>query len=203
MSDTTSQKPRLLVVAGPNGAGKTTVTEQGLAHEWFQGCEYINPDFIARDEFGDWNSKEAVIKAANLAAKRREQCLLDRRSLAFETVFSGPDKVEFLQRAQAQGYFIRFFFVATSDPAINAARVARRVMLGGHDVPIPKIISRYFRSIAQCAVIAPWVDRLYLYDNSVDGAEPQLIMRTQEGRIVKSYQATPSWMLPVIETLKN
>ena len=32
-------KPRLLVVAGPNGAGKTTITEQGLAHEWFGGCE--------------------------------------------------------------------------------------------------------------------------------------------------------------------
>lgn len=25
----------------------------------------------------------------------------------------------------------------------------------------------------------------------------------QKGRIVKSYQSAPSWMLPVIETLKN
>jgi predicted ABC-type ATPase len=51
MTEADLQKPRLLVVAGPNGAGKTTVTERGLAHEWFAGCEYINPDFIARDEF--------------------------------------------------------------------------------------------------------------------------------------------------------
>ncbi len=49
-------KPRILMVAGPNGESKTTVTERGLAHEWFAGCEYINPDFIARDQFGDWNS---------------------------------------------------------------------------------------------------------------------------------------------------
>lgn len=41
MSEVKSMKPRLLVVAGPNGAGKTTVTERGLAHEWFMGCEYI------------------------------------------------------------------------------------------------------------------------------------------------------------------
>jgi len=89
MNENQNPKPRLLVIAGPNGAGKTTITEQGLAHEWFQGCEYINPDFIARDEFGDWNSHKAVINAANLAAERREQCLQDRRSLAFETVFFG------------------------------------------------------------------------------------------------------------------
>jgi len=43
MSDASTYRPRLLVVAGPNGAGKTTITERGLAHEWFGGCEYVNP----------------------------------------------------------------------------------------------------------------------------------------------------------------
>jgi len=203
MTEADLQKPRLLVVAGPNGSGKTTVTERGLAHEWFAGCEYVNPDFIARDEFGDWNSPDAILKAAKLATERRESCLHDRRSLAFETVFSAPDKVDFLLRAHQQGYFIRVFFVATADPAINAARVARRVMQGGHDVPIPKIINRYFRSIAQCALIAPWVDRLYLYDNSVDGAEAALILRASNGKIVKTYQTAPAWVEPIIESLEK
>lgn len=200
---TDPERPRLLVVAGPNGAGKTTITERGLAHEWFAGCEYINPDFIARDEFGDWNSPEAVIKAAKLAQARRESCLAERRSLAFETVLSAPDKVEFILRARDLGYFIRMFFVATSDPAINAGRIARRVMQGGHDVPIPKIISRYFRSIAQCSLIAPRVDRLYLYDNSVDGAEAALVCRASEGKIVKFYQPAPDWMAPIVGTLEK
>ncbi|MET0790120.1 MAG: hypothetical protein ABW061_01240 [Polyangiaceae bacterium] len=31
-----------------------------------------------------------------------------------------------------RGYFSRVFFVGTSDPRINAARVAGRVMQGGH-----------------------------------------------------------------------
>ncbi len=202
MSENSTQKPRLLMVAGPNGAGKTTVTERGLAHEWFTDCEYINPDFIARDQFGDWNSLEAIHQAANLAEQRREQCLISKRSLAFETVFSAPDKVDFLYRAHQQGYFIRVFFVATSDPSINASRVARRVMQGGHDVPIPKIINRYFRSIAQCALIAPWIDRLYLYDNSIDDAEAALILRAGNGKIIKTYQAAPEWMLPIIERLE-
>ena len=152
MNPANEQKPRLLVIAGPIGAGKTTVTERGVAHEWFAGCQYINPDFIARDEFGDWNSPGVILKAAQLATQLREGYLANGQSMAFETVFSAPDKVEFLYRAHQQGYFIRVFFVATTDPSINASRVARRVMQGGHDVPIPKIINRYFRSIAQCAV---------------------------------------------------
>ncbi len=68
-------KPRLIVVAGPNGAGKTSITEQFLRHEWMGGCEYVNPDYIARDEFGDWNAPKAVMKAAMRAEEVREQCV--------------------------------------------------------------------------------------------------------------------------------
>lgn len=190
-----AEQPRLLLVAGPNGAGKTTVTERGLAHEWFAGCEYVNPDFIARDEFGDWNSESAVRQAADLASKRRERCL------AFESVFSAPDKVDFLRRAQAAGFFTRVFFVATRDPAINAARVARRVMQGGHDVPIQKIIARHFRSIANCALVAREVDRLYLYDNSVDGEQAALVLRANKGKVIKQYCPLPEWAAPIVELL--
>jgi predicted ABC-type ATPase len=85
-------------------------------------------------------------------------------------VFSAPDKPAFVRQARAAGYFVRLFFVGTDAPTINAARVALRVLDGGHDVPITKIVSRYFRSIASCADVAPEIDRLYLYDNSVDDA---------------------------------
>ena len=68
------QKPRLIIVAGPNRSGKTTIADKLLRHEWMEGCEYINPDYIAQEEFGDWNSPEAVIKAANRAKSIREYC---------------------------------------------------------------------------------------------------------------------------------
>ncbi len=72
------EKPRLIVVAGPNGAGKTSITERLLMHQWMSGCVYINPDLIARDEFGDWNCQDSVLKAAQRAEAIREDCILSR-----------------------------------------------------------------------------------------------------------------------------
>jgi predicted ABC-type ATPase len=107
----------------------------------------INPDNIAKDDFGDWNSPEAVIKAANKAAELREEYLLKKEGILFETVLSAGDKLDYIKRAKETGYFIRLFFVGTDHPSINASRIARRVMEGGHDVPISKIVSRFDKSI--------------------------------------------------------
>ena len=152
------KKPILIIIAGPNGSGKTSITHKILQHEWLENCVYINPDNIARDIFGDWNSYEAVLNAAKLATKMREDCLNENKSLIFETVLSADDKVNFVQKAIEKGYFVRLFFVGTENPMINASRIARRVMEGGHDVPIPKIISRYSKSIANCCIVSKIID---------------------------------------------
>ena len=182
------QKPRLIVVAGPNGSGKTTITEKLLRHEWMDDCVYINPDLIAKEKFGDWNSLESVIDAANYAKDLREKCLSSMGSMAFETVFSTQEKLDFVRRAKDAGYFVRLFFVCTNDPSINAQRVALRVMEGGHDVPISKIISRYYRSIAKCVEALDLVDRCYFYDNSKTDVDPALILRVNDGSQVKTYR---------------
>jgi predicted ABC-type ATPase len=64
-------KPKLIIIAGPNGSGKTTFTNQVLLHDWSEGCLFINPDEIAQTNFGDWNSHDAIIKAANRAKDLR------------------------------------------------------------------------------------------------------------------------------------
>ena len=191
-------KPRLIVVAGPNGAGKTSITEQLLRHEWMGGCEYVNPDYIAQNEFGDWNAPDAVRQAAQRAAEIREQCLRAGRSLAFETVLSMPDKIAFIQRASQAGFFVRLFFVGTDDPSINAKRVALRVMEGGHDVPIGKIIARYTRSLANCSTAIRIADRAYVYDNSADHAPARLLFRTSEGKLIKRYGDINPWAAEIL-----
>ena len=187
------EKPKLLIIAGPNGSGKTSVTDKILKHEWIEGCEYINPDNIARDVFGDWNSPDAVLQAAQYATDAREKCIAEGRSLIFETVLSAPDKVAFVEQAKQKGYFVRLFFISTDSPQINTTRIAHRVMAGGHDVPIPKIISRYYKSIGNCELLAPIVDRLYVYDNSVENVFPQLLFRAIDGQLTKQYVPIHDW----------
>ena len=187
MMTCSEHRPVLIVIAGPNGSGKTSVTQKFLHHEWAEGTLYINPDEVAKDKFGDWNSPEAVKKAADYCAELRKKCLQEHTSFVFETVMSAEDKVDFIVRAKQNGFFVRLFFISTSHPSINAARIAGRVMKGGHDVPIAKIISRYYKSIENCKTVSPIVDRLYVYDNSVDGEDAKLQFRLTNGRLKKQY----------------
>lgn len=191
-------KPVLIVIAGPNGSGKTSVTHRILHHEWMEDAVYINPDIVAQEKFGDWNSQEAVMQSVQYCEELRENCLAEHKSFIFETVLSIEDKVDFVMRAKEAGFFIRFFFVCTAHPAINAARIAHRVMEGGHDVPITKIISRYNKSIANGYIISEFADRTYVYDNSTDNVDAKLLFRLKEGKLVKRYiEIIPQWALPI------
>ena len=155
---------------------------------------YINPDNIAEQEFGDWNNPEAVLKAAHRATEMRYQCLDERRDFVFETVFSSAEKLEFLRKAHEAGFFIRLFYVCTKSPEINVARIAKRYMNGGHEVPISKVISRYFKSLEQVKQAITFVDRAYIYDNSIEDHLPQLLYRTTDGSLAKQYVADiPEW----------
>ena len=158
-----------------------------------------NPDIIAQEKFGDWNSKEAVMQSVQYCETLREGCIKEKKNLIFETVLSVRDKVDYIRRAKEAGFFIRLFFVCTSNPTINAARIANRVMKGGHDVPIPKIISRYEKSIANCCVASQFADRTYVYDNSADGAEAKLLFRLTDGEVTKQYvNQIPEWASPIL-----
>lgn len=189
-----NKRPTLIIIAGPNGSGKTTITEQLLSHEWGEDCHYINPDQIAKDVFGDWNSEEAVLKAARYATEMRYSLLEKREDIVFETVLSSNEKVEYIRKAHTEGYFIRMFFVSTESPVINAARIAARYISGGHTVPIEKIVSRYFKSIRNCAEAMTMVDRMYLYDNTRENAPASPLFRISDGSLAKQYTTDiPQW----------
>ena len=196
-----TKRPTLCIVAGPNGSGKTTTTDPLLNNEWAADSLYINPDNIAQEVFGDWNSPEAVLKAAEEATRQRYDYLEQGRDFVFETVFSSAEKLEFLRKAKEAGFFIRLFYVCTSDPAINVVRITQRYINGGHEVPISKIISRYYKSLVNAAKAITFVDRAYIYDNSIDNQLPRLLYRTTNGQLFKQYtDDIPQWAKTLVMT---
>ena len=66
-------------------------------------------------------------------------------------------------------------------------------------MPITKIISRYGKSHTQAAQVSPWVDRMYLFDNAVDGEPPVLCAWAVAGRWqVNRDKALPVWAAPIV-----
>ncbi len=113
----------------------------------------------------------------------RQILIKEKRSFSFETVMSSPDKVEFLKNAKTCGYRNYLYFVATENPQINISRVEVRVKAGGHNVPIDKIESRYYRSIDLLFDAIRLTNRAYIFDNS--GNKAALVAEITDGKNIE------------------
>lgn len=159
--------PILAIFCGPNGSGKTTLTREILRNGVDLGS-YVNPDDIAARLSG--TPEERTKEAQAIADAERERCLAERRNFAFETVFSHPSKLAFMEQAAAAGYEIHVFFVSLPSPDMNVERVRLRVATGGHDVPADRIAARWHRTMAMLPEIARRAHRLMVFDN---GSPPE------------------------------
>lgn len=189
-------KPTLILLAGPNGAGKTTLYRTRVAPA-FAG-PFVNADVIQREELKD-DAPEAAYEAARISAGRRLDILARGGDLVTETVFSHPSKLELLRRAKAMGYEVWVLHVGVDSPDLSVARVAHRVGVGGHGVPEGKIRVRYDRCeplIRQAALLA---DKGLVYDNSVAGRSPKLVLTFERGRLLAIRPDPPAWIRRVYE----
>ena len=158
-----NKKLMILVFAGPNGSGKSTITQ------YFDKVgTYTNADEIVAAT-GMSNEDAAVF-----ADKKRYEAIEAKEDFTFETVLSSHYKLDILRKAKENGYFIKCIFVLTNDPLINVSRVETRVASGGHNVDKDKIISRYYKSLANIKQLIELCDILHVYDNTV---EPIRIIR--------------------------
>lgn len=180
------KNPEIVVFAGPNGSGKSTFTELLRPP-----MDYINADEIKKI------LKCSDLEAAQIAEQQREDHLANMREFCFETVMSTDRNLKLLQRAKEKGYFIRCYYILTSDPIINIERVKSRVIEGGHDVPADKIISRYNRALDLVKDVIMASDVCHIYDNSND--EPFRIFKKRKDKCY--YQECDNWRLEDIELL--
>ena len=95
-------------------------------------------------------------------------------SFAFETTLSGRGYVPHIQAWQAAGYAVKLLFLKLDSPEEAIARVAQRVLQGGHDIPEATIRRRFAAGLHNFEhLYAPLVDAWALYDNA--GSTPLLL----------------------------
>ena len=128
----------------------------------------------------------------------REKLLNEKKRFSFETVFSHGSKLSIMQQAKEQGYKVYLYFVSTESTEINIARVASRVAQGGHDVPVDKIVSRYYRSLDFLYKACQIVDAVYFFDNSTEGSGSNLFANFKKVKGVKQWdiaeqEKVPNW----------
>jgi len=163
---------RTLVIAGPNGAGKTTFATEFLPNE--ADCpNFVNADLIAGG-LSPFRADLVGLRAGRLMLGQIHEHARRGESFAFETTLSGLGYARWIPRWQSRGYRVKLFFLHLPNPEAAIARVAQRVVEGGHDVPEP-VIRRRFHSGRRNfeRVYRGLVDEWAEYDNS--GARPLLL----------------------------
>lgn len=161
MSNLPPKKQKLCyLVMGPNGSGKSTL----IANLFSIGkvaTTYINADLIK------YKAPEMTDVAAMLATTYQVKEYIDNGySFCYETVFSHPSKLDLIEYAKNNGYTIITMFVYTQHPHINCARVRLRQQQGGHKVAQEKIISRYYRCLANFTRLAQISSEVHTFDNT-------------------------------------
>jgi predicted ABC-type ATPase len=102
-----------------------------------------------------------VLRLAKEHLKRGE-------SFAIETTLSGKNYLQMMQSARAPdlGFEVVLIYIGTELVEINLARIAKRVLAGGHDAAEMDVRRRCARSLANLPVAAENADQLLLIDNS-------------------------------------
>jgi len=160
-------KPVLYLLAGPNGAGKTTLYRAlQLTGTLPADAEFVNADLYEAAHLQHMTDAQARSKAAQRWAEtRRTELLQAGTSFVSETVFSHPSKLDLIQEAQAQGFFVMLLVVALNEPELLLERVAQRVREGGHAVPGERILARYPRTLTHLTQAVRMADAAVLYDS--------------------------------------
>ncbi len=182
----------MIMLAGPNGAGKSTIYEHIVRHKF--NAPFINADHIQKQELDD-QSMQGAYQAAKIAEQRRQFHLKNNLSFVSESTFSHPSKLDLITTAKQADFRVILYHVNVKTPELSIARVASRVVQGGHNVPEDKIRARYQRNQALIKQAVLGADVGFVYDNSALNQVPELCLTLRHGRIVQRANALPNWLL--------
>ena len=161
-------QPVFYLLAGPNGAGKSTLYHAlVLAGTIPAAAEFVNADLHETAHLQHIaDPAQRSEQARQWADARRAALRQAGQSFVSETVFSHASKLALIQEAQAKGFFVMLLVVALDQPERLLARVAQRVLEGGHAVPPERILARYPRTLAHLTQAVRIANAAILYDSA-------------------------------------
>ena len=180
---------QLWMLVGGNGAGKSTFYELALKP---LGMPFINADDIAKEVYPD-DPQGNSYNASRLAESLRMEQLELGKNFCFETVFSHPSKIDFIARAKALGYQVILVVVHVASTTLNKARIAQRVLKGGHSVPDDKVDERIPRTLENIARAIPLCDEVRVLDNPSISQPFLPVLTIKQGQREVHIQPLPEW----------
>ncbi len=158
-------RPQLRIIAGPNGSGKTTFVRKFLPR-FVHVPHFVNADMIAAG-LSPFAPEQAALKAGRLVLEEIRRLAGARAHFAFETTLSGRTYEAMLRQYRDEGYKVYLYFLWLPEVEMNLSRVAKRVQLGGHNVPEEDVRRRYQRGISNFLnVYHALADSWIVFDNS-------------------------------------
>jgi predicted ABC-type ATPase len=185
-----SPRPHVIVIAGPNGAGKSTAAPR-LLRDALSVREFVNADTIAAG-LSAFRPESVAISAGRIMLSRMRALAATREDFAFETTLTSRSFAPWLAGLQRGSYHVHLLFLCLRSPELAVSRVAERVRLGGHDVPVEVIRRRYRAGLANFfQLYLPLANSWQLFDNSEPG-RPRLVA-AGEGDAVSVGENGETW----------
>jgi predicted ABC-type ATPase len=157
--------PRFYIISGCNGAGKTTASYT-LLPQLLNLHTFVNADEIA-DELSPQDPERESLRAFRLMLERMDQLIARGEDFAVETTLATKSLAGIIDNAKELGYKVGLLYFWLKNPELAVKRVAIRVASGGHNIPEPTIIRRYWQGMENLREIyIPRADSWVLIDNS-------------------------------------
>jgi predicted ABC-type ATPase len=175
---------KLWLIAGPNGSGKTTLVKKGPLSAVLGAISILNPDDRTQELLASGQGlslEDANRRAAVEITDEVKRRVVSGEDVGVETVLSSRKYVEVVRAAKEKAYATGMIYVTLPSVEYSIRRVQQRVASGGHDVPEAKLYSRWGKSHDNLIEFLPFLDELYVFDNSAPNGEVVLVAQKEGG----------------------
>ena len=161
--------PDIIIVAGPNGAGKTSFAREYLPLQR-KRYVYINADEIELEPMlGKVAGMAPQVHAGRLMLLRIDEAVARLANVMIETTLATRMYSRKIRLWRKNGYTVGLVYLRLPTVEDAIERVRRRVLEGGHDIPVETIRRRFIKSRSYLdSIYKPLVDEWYVWE-SVEG----------------------------------